>query len=285
MLIGAHVSPSGGLYKAVERGSEIGCDAIQIFNQSPRMWRPTAYTDEDFKRFRDALAASDIQAVVIHAVYLINCGTDDEEIEQKSLASLIQALRVGDGIGAAGVVLHPGSAKKGPVAPAIERAGKVFERALHETDGCALHLEDTAGSGGTLGRSFAELRDLIDAAGGGPRLGVCLDSCHLFASGYDIRTQDGLTSVLDDFDATVGAERLHSLHVNDSQKDLGTNVDRHAGLGEGFLGPDGIAAYLSEPRFDLLPCIIETPIAKDGFTPEDIERARTFRETGLKARG
>ena len=193
MLIGAHVSNAGGLSKAVERGAERGCHAIQIFNQSPRMWRPTAYGDDDFTAFRDALKGTGIKAVLIHAVYLINCASEDGEIRTKSRASLIQSLRVGAGIGAVSVVLHPGSAKQGEVGKAIKRAGKVIEEALSESDGCPLHLEDTAGAGGTLGRSFEELAALIEAAGDSKRVGVCLDSCHLLASGYDIRTADGLT--------------------------------------------------------------------------------------------
>src|SRR5271167_175309 len=139
MLIGAHVSQAGGLPKAIERGTELDCQAIQIFNQSPRMWRPTAYTDEDFAAFREARRASEIGGVLIHAVYLINCASEDADIRKKSLASLVQSLRVGDGIGAHAVVLHAGSALQGAVAPAIKRAGKVIARALTETDRCALH--------------------------------------------------------------------------------------------------------------------------------------------------
>ncbi|MGH2883271.1 MAG: deoxyribonuclease IV, partial [Solirubrobacteraceae bacterium] len=176
MLIGAHVSNAGGLARAVERGIERGCEAIQIFNQSPRMWRPTAYTEDDFAAFREAMAASPIKAVIIHAVYLLNTATEDREMRDKTRASLIQSLRVGAGIGAAGVVLHAGSAKQGDVTKAIKRGGKVIKQALAETERCALHLEDTAGAGGTLGRSFEELAALLDAAGGGKRLGVCLDS-------------------------------------------------------------------------------------------------------------
>ena len=163
MLIGAHVSNAGGLDRAVERGVERGCEAIQIFNQSPRMWRPTAYTEDDFAEFRQALDESPIEAVLIHAVYLINCATEDADMRKKSLASLTQSLRVGVGIGAVGVVLHPGSAKTGDVPKAIKRAGKVIREALAETDRCPLLLEDTAGAGGTLGRSFEELSALIDA--------------------------------------------------------------------------------------------------------------------------
>src|SRR5437588_6067419 len=208
MLIGAHVSQSGGLEKAVGRGVERGAHSIQIFNQSPRMWRPTAYGEEDFAAFRSALSESPIQSVLIHAVYLLNCASEDSEIVSKSRTSLIHSLRVGDAIGATGVVLHPGSAQKGEVGEAVARAGKVIKEALSESERCPLHLDDTAGAGGTLGRSFEELAALLEAAGGGKRLGVCLDSCHLLASGYDVRTRDSLAGVLDRFDAALGLEPL-----------------------------------------------------------------------------
>jgi deoxyribonuclease-4 len=282
MLIGAHVSQSGGLEKAVGRGVDLGCEAIQIFNQSPRMWKPTAYTEEDFAAFREAMEGSPIDAVIIHAVYLINCGSDDPEIREKSLASLTQSLRVGAGIGAAGVVLHSGSAKTGDVGEAIARAGELIAEALSETDSCELHLEDTAGTGGTLGRSFEELSALIEAAGSDARLGVCLDSCHLLASGYDIRTAEGLAETVDRFDELVGLERLGSLHLNDSVNPLGSNRDRHADIGEGELGETGCAAFLSEPRFDGLPCVLETPGPdKQGPTKEEIEHCHALRSYGL----
>jgi deoxyribonuclease-4 len=268
----------------VERGTERGCQAIQIFNQSPRMWRPTQYKDEDVAAFREAMAASDIDAVLIHAVYLLNCASEDPEIVKKSRNSLIHSLRVGEAIGAVGVVLHPGSAKQGHVGEAIERAGKVIAEALSESGSCPLHLEDTAGAGGTLGRSFEELAALLEAAGGGPRLGICLDSCHLLASGYDVRTVEGLAQVIDDFDAAIGADRLHSLHVNDSQTPLGSNRDRHAIMGEGELGEDGCAWFLSEPRFEDLPCVLETGREKGSVAREDVELAMKLRQRGLKRR-
>jgi deoxyribonuclease-4 len=284
MLIGAHVSQAGGLAKAIERGTEKGCRAIQIFNQSPRMWKPTAYDEDDFAEFRAAMDASKIDAVLIHAVYLLNTATTDKEMREKTRASLIQSLRVGAGIGAAGVVLHAGSAKSGDVKRAIARAGKVIAQALSETEACPLHLEDTAGAGGTLGRSFEELAALIDAAGADQRLGICLDSCHLFASGYDIRTKDGLAEVLDECDSDVGLERLGSLHLNDSISTLGSNRDRHAILGEGELGERSCAIFLSEPRFQELPCVLET--GRDGGAPAaaDVELALKLHKRGMASR-
>ncbi len=285
MLIGAHVSPAGGLANAVTRGTERGCQAIQIFNQSPRMWRPTAYGDDDFAAFRDAVAASPIRATLIHAVYLLNCASEDRELREKSRQSLIQSFRVGDGIGAAGVVLHPGSAKQGNVAKAIKRAGKVIAEALSESERCPLYLEDTAGTGGTLGRSFEELADLIAAAGGGDRLGVCLDSCHLLASGYDIRTAGGLSETLDRFDHAVGLRRLRALHLNDSQTPLGSNRDRHANIGTGELGDSGCGVFLSEPRFESLPCVIETQgPERQGPSAEEVALCFKLRKRGKAAR-
>jgi deoxyribonuclease-4 len=285
MLLGAHVSTAGGLPKAVERALERGCDALQIFNQSPRMWKPTAYTDEDFAAFREARRGTRIGAVLIHAVYLINCATEDAEMTAKSLASLEHSLRVGAAIGADGVVLHAGSALKGDVGEAITRAGGVIAEALAATEGCPLHLENTAGTGGTLGRSFAELAGLLEAAGGDGRLGVCLDSCHLLASGYDVRTAESVAAVVAEFDAEVGRERLRSLHVNDSVTSLASNRDRHAPLGDGEMGAEGCAAFLSEPAFDGLPAVFEGPgVAGKQVEPEDIVRMRELREQGLAAR-
>lgn len=280
MLIGAHVSPAGGLHRAVERGTAVGATSIQIFNQSPRMWRPSLYGEDDFAGFREALAQSAVTAVLIHAVYLLNCASEDPEIRAKSLTSLTHSLRVGDAIGATGVVLHPGSAKGGDVGEAISRAGEVIAEALAESERCALHLEDTAGAGGTLGRSFEELAALIDAAGGSARLGMCLDSCHLLASGYEVRTIAGLDATLAHCDAAVGLERLHSIHLNDSMTGLGSNRDRHAAPGQGEIGRDGLAVFLSEPRFADLPVVLETGTADGQVAAVDIELAHALRREG-----
>ncbi len=284
MLIGAHVSPAGGLWKAVERGTELGAESIQIFNQSPRMWRPTNYGEDDFARFREAREASPIRGVLIHAVYLLNCASEDAEIREKSLASLTHSLRVGDAIGATGVVLHPGSAKTGDVGEAIARAGIIIAEALAESERCHLHLEDTAGAGGTLGRSFEELAALIEAARGNQRLGICLDSCHLLASGYEVRTIAGLDQTLADCDRTVGLSRLHSIHLNDSMTPLGSNRDRHAAPGEGEFGEEGLAVFLSEPRFQDMPVVLETGTADGGVAAADIELARDLCDRGAAMR-
>ncbi len=285
MLIGAHVSASGGLSKAVGRGVETGSGAIQIFHQSPRMWRPTAYSEADFGQFRADLKASPVKTVVIHAVYLINCASKEREIRARSIASLTHALRVGDGIGATGVVLHAGSRKGEPHAASMKRAGKAIAAALADTDSCPVLLENTAGTQGPLGRDFGELAELIDLAGGGARLGACLDCCHLLASGFEIRDPESLSAVVEEFDSEVGLERLRCLHVNDSKIPLGGNRDRHANLGEGELGKAGIATFLSEPRFDGLPALLEVP-GPDGHGPDrtEIDLAKQLRRRGIRKR-
>jgi deoxyribonuclease-4 len=285
MLIGAHVSTAGGLVEAHGRGVERGCKAIQVFNQSPRQWRPTRWKPDDVAAFLELMKDGPIESITIHAVYLINPATKDRDMRHKSAASLIHALRMGDEIGADGVVLHPGSTVGEPHDEALPRVGDMLRHALGESDSCRLLLENTAGAGNTLGRSFEELSDLIDLAGGDKRIGLCLDSCHMLASGFDIDTADKLTDVIDDYVRVLGLRRLRCLHLNDSLTPLGSNRDRHAPPGDGKLGARGCAAFLSEPRFEKLPVLFEGP-GVEGHAPAkaDVDRMKELRRSGLRAR-
>jgi deoxyribonuclease-4 len=285
MLIGGHVSPAGGLPNAHARGVERGCDAIQVFHQNPRAWRPTNHREDDLTRFRELMADGPIRAFLIHAVYLINCASRDPEISRKSGISLAHALRLGDATGADGVVLHPGSQAGEPLEECLPRIADCIRAALAESERCPLLLENTAGMQGTIGRSFAELADLIDRAGGDDRLGVCLDCCHLLAGGFDVRDAAGLGRVVDDCDRELGLKRLRCLHVNDSKVGIGGNRDLHANLPEGELGREGLRAFLSEPRFEGLPALLEVP-GPEGRGPDarQIEIARELRAEGLAAR-
>jgi deoxyribonuclease-4 len=285
MLVGAHVSTAGGLVQAHERAVERGCEAMQVFNQSPRAWRPTRWKPDDVAEFLSLGRESPVESVTIHAVYLINPATKDREMRKKSADSLIHALRMGDEIRADGVVLHPGSTVGEPLEEALPRVGEMLKHALGESESCRLLLENTAGAGNTIGRSFEELRELIDLAGGHKRIGVCLDSCHMWASGFDIATEAKLAAAIDDFKTTVGIRRLRCLHVNDSQTALGSNRDRHAIPGEGEIGPKGCAAFLSEPRFEKLPALFEGP-GTSGHAPDkvDVDTMKKLRKQGLAAR-
>jgi deoxyribonuclease IV len=284
MLIGAHVSIAGGLLNAVERGVERESDAIQIFHQSSRAWRPNVYSDADVTAFREALGASRIQSVAIHAVYLINCASGEDEVRSKSLIALKGALALGDRIGAVGVVLHPGSQKGRDYDESMRAVGDALREALAETEACPILLEDTAGAGGTLGRNFDELARIVELTGASARVGLCLDCCHLLASGFEVRRRDPLAAVVDELDAKVGLDRLKALHINDSKTPLGSNRDRHATLGDGELGARGLRVFLSEPRFEGLPALLET--GPDGSGPDlaQVRIAKRLRREGLRNR-
>jgi deoxyribonuclease-4 len=286
MLIGAHVSSAGGLARAVQRAEERGAETGQVFNQSPRAWRPTKYTDDDFAAFRARLAESAVESMYIHAVYLINVASDDPEVRRKSLASLTHALTVGAAIGAAGVIVHPGSGKGRKPEATFKLAGKAFREALMQTERCPLLFENTAGAGFTIGRTFEELAKVIEASGNGERLGVCLDSCHLYASGYEVRERKAFKAVIDRFDEVVGIKRLSALHMNDSMTPLGSNRDRHANLGEGELGEEGLRVFLGEKRFRRLPVLLEVP-GPDGHGPDkrQVDIAKRLRDEAGAARG
>jgi deoxyribonuclease-4 len=271
--------------KAHERGVERGCEAIQVFNQSPRMWKPTQWKEPDIAAFRELMEDGSIKSVVIHAVYLVNAATKDKEMRKKSATSLIHSLRMGDAIDADGVVFHPGSRLKEPLDAAIGRVADMVREVLAESENTRLLLEDTAGAGGTIGRTFAELYEIIERAGGDARIGICLDSCHMLASGYDVRDDDKLAAVIDECVDEFGLERLGCIHVNDSMTPLGSNRDRHAPLGDGELGDSGCSAFLSEPRFERLPAFFEGP-GVEGEAPGkvDIDRMRKLRKQGLARR-
>ena len=284
MFIGAHVSIAGGLPNAVANGVERECDSIQIFNQSSRAWRPQKHTDEQVEEFRTGIAKSRIESVLIHAVYLINPASLEREVRSKSIEALRAALELGDRIGADGVVLHPGSTKGQDYDRCMDAVGEAIRETLAETDSCPLLLEDTAGAGGTLGRDVSELARLIELGGEHERIGLCLDCCHLLASGFEIRRRDSLSELLDEVDLKIGLDRLKALHVNDSRMPLGSNRDRHAPLGDGELGNRGLRVFLSEPRFEGLPAILETPgpDRNAGIGLPEVRYAKRLRAEGLR---
>jgi deoxyribonuclease-4 len=257
VLLGAHVSIAGGIHEAVGRADALGCRSLQVFPQSPRVWKPAVHPDENLARFRELAAESD-QVALCHAPYLINlAGTDDLTVE-RSEAALAQALRTARSLGALAVVVHLGSHLGSGFDAGLERAAPILQRTLELAgDGTWLLLENTAGAGGTMGLTVAELALVIERCGSHPWLGVCLDSCHLYASGVDVGDPAAVDAVLDELDERIGLERLKALHVNDSQMPLGSNRDRHANLGEGLIG-DGLSAFLGRPRLQRLPAVLET---------------------------
>ena len=301
MRIGAHVSSSGGISKSIGRGADIGCESLQVFTHNPRTWRPINHKDEEIAAFRELGAEADMGPFVSHGLYLINLGAPDREVPsgppgkpakttrniyRASVESLIQHLEVGERLGLEGVVLHVGSSKGSSEGEAIERISAGLSEALAAAPGsCAVLLENTAGAGDTIGRTFEQLVAVAEGVDDRTRVGFCLDTQHLFASGFPVHEPGGIDRVLDDFDRLLGIERLRCLHLNDSKTAFGSNRDRHENLGDGEIGPDGMRSILGCPAVQGLPVILEVPgLAGDGPDAENIARAHRFHEEGVAAR-
>jgi deoxyribonuclease-4 len=287
VLIGAHVSSSGGIDTAVDRGEAMGADAIQIFTQSPRTWRPTNHDPASFERFKQRREEAGIGAVLCHALYLCNLAAKDDAVYEKSVAALRNTMEVAVAIDADGVVLHVGSHLGGGLEAGLTRVLPAMEQVLElTTDTTWLLMENSAGAGGTIGRSLDELALLNDRLDGHPRLGVCLDSCHLWVSGYDVTDGSVLDGLLDELDETIGLDRLRALHVNDAKAPLGSNRDRHDNVGEGVLG-EKLGVFLGHPILQGLPAVLEVP-GSDGHGPgaDDVRRTKELnaRWTTKKAR-
>jgi deoxyribonuclease-4 len=283
VLFGGHVS--GGVKAAPERAAEIGADALQLFVQSPRAWRFPDHDPEVLSGFQERASSLGIEAVLVHAIYLCNFASPDDVIYEKSVSTLRSTVDTACAIGADGVVFHVGSHLGSGFETGLERVLPALEQVLERcSDTTWLLVENSAGTGGTIGRSLHELATLIDRLGRHPRLGVCLDSCHLWASGYDVTDGSALDSLLDDFDDLVGLDRLRALHVNDSQTPLGSNRDRHANLGEGLLG-DKLSVFLGSPRLQNLPAVVETEGQKGkGPDAEEIGKLRELWKAGTARR-
>ena len=270
--LGAHVA--GGLKTIPTRAASIGAEAVQIFASSPQMWRPPACKPDEAAAFRDACAGAGLGPIVIHAIYLVNPGSEDPELRDKTARSLLATLQAADLLGARAVVTHLGSARSGDRAEAVERACEVFAGILDAYDGAAqLLFETSAGAGATLGGTFEELGEMIRRVGAPPNLGACIDTAHVFTAGHDLRTVDGLEAMLETFDHHVGLDRLGAVHLNDSKAPFGSNKDRHENLGDGAIGAEALARFVRHPALGACPIYLEVPgYAKDGPDRPNMER-------------
>jgi deoxyribonuclease-4 len=281
VLFGAHVSSAGGISNAVDRIEEIGGNALQVFTQSPRRWHPTTHADEELERFRVRRKEAKLGAVLCHALYLVNLASRDREIRKKSQAALRATMETAAAIEADAVVFHVGSHQGYGFKDALRAVKPALARLLDLTgERLWLCMENTAGAGGTIGRDVAELAALCDALGGHPRLGVCIDSCHWWASGVDVTDAEALDTALDEVDRELGLERLRCLHVNDAAVALGANRDRHEVVPRGRIG-DGLATFLGHPTFRDLPAVLETWPDK-GLTTKDMDELRRLHRLGKR---
>jgi deoxyribonuclease-4 len=286
MQIGAHVSSSGGIHTAVDRAVAIGADSMQVFTQSPRMWRPTNHDPASLELFREKRAAAGMGGVLCHALYLCNLAAPNDDVYEKSVVALRNTMEVGNAIGADAVVFHVGSHLGSGFEHGLERVVPAMRQVLELATGDTwLLMENSAGAGGTIGRSIAELATLYERLDRHPRLGICLDSCHLYVSGVDVADPAALDACLDEVDATIGLDRLRALHVNDSAAPIGSNRDRHANVEEGLLG-ERLSVFLRHPRLQTLPAVLETP-GPDNHGPDanEVQKAKKLATKGARKRG
>ena len=289
MNVGAHVRGGGKLVPSLELGVEMGATSIQIFTQSPRMWKPSQYAPEVLAGYREAAAKNlTITDTFCHATYLINLATADLELYEKSVMCLTHNLSVARGIGSSGLILHVGSHHGAGFDQVVRQIADAFERALAEADptpegeaDCPILIENAAGSGGTVGRSLEEIHLMIDACNSDDRLGLCIDTQHLWASGFDYSTVAGTERLIKEIETSVGIDRLRCFHFNDSKTELGGNRDRHANLGEGTIGTRGLATLTGHPLIRNLPLLLEVPGAGDGPRAEDVEVGKQVVRAGI----
>lgn len=278
MRIGGHVSAAGGILQTITRAQAIGANCGQLFFTGPTAWRSTTLPDGIGQSFRSKAAISDIEPWFAHAIYLINLASADDRIWQHSLESLTLYRRLGYEAGLAGIILHTGSHGGAGLAEVIDRVVEGLSAVLNTApEGSPLLLEVCAGQGGTIGAQFEELGTILRAMGNDHRLGICLDTCHVFAAGYDVRSTDAVASMADQFECAIGLSRLAAIHANDSHFALGSHRDRHANIGEGHIGTAGFAALLAHPALRQVPWLLETP-GTHGSGPdlENINRLRSL---------
>ncbi len=265
-LIGAHMSIAGGLEKSIERGEALSCEAIQIFSKNQIQWKSAPLSQGRAERFFRAWGESSIASVVVHGSYLINLAAADATGE-RSIAALEDEIERCDLLGVDDLVLHPGSSRgrtaKEGLTLAAERIGLVLERTAHKR--VVLLLETMAGQGDILGKDFRQLRLLFELLDWHPRLGLCLDTCHMFAAGFEMRTAPSYERLLDEVEKTIGLDRVGCWHLNDSAHPLGRRLDRHANLGDGELGHAPFSFILNDPLWEETPCILETPPGGTGY--------------------
>ena len=259
MKIGAHVSTAGGISKAVGRGQEIGCEALQIFGSSPQSWAFREIPDAEIEAFRQNMADAGMGPVFLHAIYLVNLGTGKADALDKGVESLSAHLRLAGRLGAEGLIFHPGSHGGAGFEAVLPQVAGAIRRALDGApDGPCLAVENMAGMGKHIGARFEELGAILDAVDD-QRLKVCLDTQHSFAAGYDLTTGEGIEDMLPQLDTGPGSGNVVAIHANDSKRVCGSGVDRHDNIGEGFIGEDGFTVFMAHPAFRYVPFLLEVP--------------------------
>ncbi len=279
LTMGGHMSTAGGLWNAPARAREFGFRSFQIFSKNQMQWKAKDLPPDDVTSFRDEVKKSGVSKLMVHASYLLNLGTAKPDLLERSYEALVNEIKRCEILGIDYLVLHPGSATGTTEAAAIKGIADGINRALLETKSSSVIVETAAGQGSTVGSTFEEISRIIDGIDQKKRTGVCFDTCHVYASGHDIRSPSGYEETMDQFRSVIGHDRLKAFHLNDSKKGPGSRVDRHEQIGLGMLGIEGIMNFIRDDRLSGIPMILETPLGEEGYG-RDLELIRNQLEVG-----
>ena len=278
IMIGGHVSAAGGVSNSPERASKFSFRTFQIFSKNQRQWKSKPLDPEEITNFRSEMKKHSMSKVMVHGSYLLNLGTPDRELKEKSLAAFKDEIERVEQLEIDYLTFHPGSSKDTTVENALKNIAGNINASIREGQKSTILLETTAGQGTTVGYTFEQIASIIDQVDRKDLMGVCFDTCHVWAAGYDIKSPEGYQETMDQFNSTIGLDRLLGFHLNDSKKGMGSRVDRHEQIGDGTLGIDGIANFVNDKRFREVPMILETPLGEEGYEKDLKTIARALKE-------
>lgn len=265
MLIGGHISTAGGIYLSPERAAKFSFRTFQVFSKNQRQWKAKPLAENDVEKFRSEVASRGMKKIMIHASYLLNMGTSDPQLKTKVLDGFLEEIKRADILGIDYLTFHPGSANGTTEKDALKNIAENLNQLITKDQGCTILLETSAGQGKTVGHTFEQLAEIIDQIDLKDKVGICFDTCHVFAAGYDIKSKSGYGENMDRFNSIIGLDKLLGFHLNDSKKGINCRVDRHEQIGDGMLGIDGIANFITDKRFSEIPMNLETPLGEDGY--------------------
>ena len=273
--LGGHVSTSGGIWSAVERASVFSFTTFQIFSKNQMQWKSKPFANEDVERFRKGVVNAGMSNIMIHASYLLNMGSVDPVLRAKVVYAFREEIRRADELGVDLLTFHPGSAGDGDRTVSIKTVGENLNSVISKDQKVRILMETSAGQGRTVGSTFEELAEMLDVVELKDKIGICFDTCHVWASGYDIRSVEGYSETMDRFNSALGFKNLGGFHLNDSKKGISSRVDRHEQIGDGTLGVEGISNFVNDRRFWDRPMILETPLGEQGYA-KDLERIHSM---------
>lgn len=278
LLIGGHISASGGVHLSPDRAAKFNFRTFQIFSKNQMQWKAKPLSEEDVRKFREEVKARKMTGIMIHASYLLNMATPKADLKSKVLDAFAEELRRADLLGIDYLTFHPGSANGTTERDALRSIAENLNELIDKKQECVILLETSAGQGKTVGHTFEQLAEIMDQVNYKDKVGICFDTCHVFAAGYDIKSKSGYGETMDNFKSVIGLEKLKGFHLNDSKKPINSRVDRHEQIGDGLLGLDGISNFIKDKRLWEKPMIMETPLGEEGYEKDLQNLEKIFAE-------